>query len=162
MNNINRQLIDAVKSKNLEKVKSLLEEGADIHYEDDAAFQWAIYLTPERQVCEHIEIIKFLIEKGANIFTQHNYALKNSLYKKNFDIVEILIEKGVFPIYEMKIPEKFQDKIIENNLPSMGFITNLRPDLKEKYKEYFDIFNTYGNNIFALKYYRLEHLVKHA
>jgi ankyrin repeat protein len=42
----------------------------------------------------NIEIVKFLIDNGADIQTDHNYALRFSCYNEHLEIVKILIKNG--------------------------------------------------------------------
>ncbi len=63
INQINKQLIESIKSKKLDQVKSLIEVGADINFKDEqnvTALMHAAYIGST-------DIVKILIEAGANI-----------------------------------------------------------------------------------------------
>jgi hypothetical protein len=65
--------------------KWLVENGADIHADNDMAIR----------VCAeygHLEIIKYLVEKGANIHALYNYALRTSVCKGHLEVVKYLIK----------------------------------------------------------------------
>jgi ankyrin repeat protein len=62
-------LIKAAKQGNLEVIKFLIENGANINIYDDLAFRVAAKNG-------HFEIIKFLVEKGANIHAVDDYPLR--------------------------------------------------------------------------------------
>ena len=64
-----------------------------------------------------------------------NDALTDSVYHGDDIVVKILIEEGAFLTEPAWFPDELQDRVIENSLSSLNFITNLRPDLKEKYSE---------------------------
>ena len=53
-------LITAISRENLEEVKRLLSEGADVHVANDNALELAVYNG-------NIEIVKLLVAHGANI-----------------------------------------------------------------------------------------------
>jgi ankyrin repeat protein len=42
----------------------------------------------------NLEVIKFLVEKGANIQADDNYALRYASYNGNLEVVKYLVEKG--------------------------------------------------------------------
>ena len=43
----------------------------------------------------HVEVTKFLIDKGANISVINKYAIQNSILHDNVEIIKFLKEKGV-------------------------------------------------------------------
>ena len=52
-NQINEKLIEAAKSGDLDQVRALIKEGADIHAWDDVALRWAASNG-------HLEVVKLL------------------------------------------------------------------------------------------------------
>ena len=58
-------------SRNLEEVKKLLANGADIHDFDDYAIKWA-------SLNGNIEFVKILVEHGADIHANHDEALRDA------------------------------------------------------------------------------------
>jgi hypothetical protein len=72
---------------NLEIIKSLVEEGADIHADSDYALRLAA-------VNGHLDIVKFLVEQGANIHAYNNYALIWTANNGHLEVVKYLVEQG--------------------------------------------------------------------
>jgi ankyrin repeat protein len=61
---------------NLEEVKRLLANGANIHFSNDCGLRWA--------VCnERLEVVKFLLANGANINANENEVLRFLHSKSN-------------------------------------------------------------------------------
>jgi len=88
------RLMHAVKKRDVERVKLLVELGADIHARDrdgNTALYYAI-------LCGHLEIFQFLCDKGAALDTSNEIGLTYLHYTSlldTSDIAEILINKGV-------------------------------------------------------------------
>jgi ankyrin repeat protein len=76
-------LLISCSSGNIEQVKKLLSEGADVHAYDDQALINASYYG-------HLEIVKLLVEHGANIHAQNDESLNMTRYKKHLEIVSYL------------------------------------------------------------------------
>ena len=53
------KVIEAVKNNDLENIKRLVEQGANLHADDEEALQWAA----EKG---HLEVVKYLLEQGAD------------------------------------------------------------------------------------------------
>ena len=83
----NQLFLTASKKGHLEIVKLLIQNGADIHAENDYALRWA---SQEG----HIEVVTFLIQNGADIHAENEYALRWSSENGHLEIVKILIQKG--------------------------------------------------------------------
>ena len=77
------ELIDAAKHGELENVKFLLENGADIHARDDHALSLA-------SLIGHTEIVKLLIDHGADIHAWADDALKWASMYGHTEIVKLL------------------------------------------------------------------------
>ena len=71
----------------LDVIKELIDEGANIHSKNNYALQWA----SERG---HLDVVKFLIEKGANIHVDNNFSLRSASCHGHLDVVKFLVEKG--------------------------------------------------------------------
>ena len=80
-------LIYASENGYLPLVKYLLNDGADIHAEDNAAVRWA-------SARGHLPVVKYLVEHGADITAQDNFALKWAQRNKHLD-VETYIQQYV-------------------------------------------------------------------
>src|SRR3989344_3954799 len=79
--------IDACKQCSLDKVISLLDQGADIHAEDDCALQ----LSAQNG---HLHVVQFLLEHGADIHADNDCALRWSAYSGHLPVVQFLLEHG--------------------------------------------------------------------
>ncbi len=66
-------------------IKYLIENGADIHIDNDCALKWAVENG-------YTKIVKLLIEKGANIYARNNCAIKLASAKGHDSIVKNLIK----------------------------------------------------------------------
>lgn len=93
MNELNEKLLDAAKDGNLDQVKSLIEQGADIEAKTDngsTPLHWAA-------ASGHTDVANLLLEKGADIeakdrggWTPLHWAAANG----QTDIANLLLEKG--------------------------------------------------------------------
>jgi ankyrin repeat protein len=66
---LDNDLIQAAQYGNLINVKSLIEQGADIHAKDDYAFR-------NSAASEYLDIVKYLLEQGSDIHADNDCALK--------------------------------------------------------------------------------------
>lgn len=76
-------LFFAADNGHYEVVKYLVEKGADIHISEEEPFRWA-----SRN--GHYEVVKYLLEKGADVHIQGNYALKWATQYNHTKIIEYL------------------------------------------------------------------------
>lgn len=72
---------------NLDLVKFMVENGADIQENKNYPIQFAI-------AHRHLEIVKYLIEKGANVLNDDNLALRRASSNGHLEVVKLLIEHG--------------------------------------------------------------------
>lgn len=81
-----QNLVRVSKSGDEKKVQELLDDGVDVNKPDD------YYGTAINQASQHghIEIVKLLLEKGAN----PNEGIHAAAYSGNVEIVKLLLEKG--------------------------------------------------------------------
>jgi ankyrin repeat protein len=82
----------------------------------------------------HLEVVKYLIGKGADIHARNDYALRLASLNGKLEVVKYLIGKGADIPEEMNIPKEVQEIAIKNDVKNIKNIKNLRSDLKEKYK----------------------------
>jgi len=80
-------LREASERGHLEVVKVLLENGADVHAEEDLALQGA----SERG---HLEVVKVLLENGADVHAYNDSAIRRALENGHLEVVKILLEAG--------------------------------------------------------------------
>jgi len=74
VNNITMK--DCIKSNSPECVKWLLNNGYDVHTEDDSALCWA------SRYC-HLEVVKLLLEAGANIHAIDDKTMDEVTFQDN-------------------------------------------------------------------------------
>jgi ankyrin repeat protein len=74
---INKIFIDAARIGYIKTIKKIISKNADIHVADD----YAIRLASENG---HLEIVKFLFEKGANIHSATKNFIKPYIYITNY------------------------------------------------------------------------------
>mgnify|MGYP001202680553 CR=1 FL=1 len=89
--------------KNVEVMKYLIDNGADIHANDDYALSCSANNG-------HLEVVKYLIEQGADVHAYNDAALRSSAYNGHFEVVKYLIENGAdvqVAIKHLKIVEDY-------------------------------------------------------
>ena len=69
----------------------MVENGADIHANDEDALGWA----SDRGF---IEVVKYLVEKGANIHARDDYALCFSSQYGRIEVVKFLLNCDLIPV----------------------------------------------------------------
>jgi len=123
---INKQLTQEASLGNINKVKDLVEnQNADVtSYLSEAV----------RLACEqgHLEIVKYLIKKGADINTDGGYALKWASLKARVEVVR----------YLLSIDTELQNKTVIQTLN--GYISVCRSSvLRQKYMQIKGLLNEY-------------------
>ena len=73
---------------NLKTAKYLIEKGADIHSEDDAALRMAV------EYYASFEMVELLLKAGANVQAGKNYVLKLALKRRQTEMVDLLLSFG--------------------------------------------------------------------
>jgi ankyrin repeat protein len=90
---LNEELLDASKKGDVEKVKKLLKEGADVNAKDRFGFTPLHYTA----LNGHFEVVKLLIERGADVNAKTNGGwtpLRFAAIYGHFEVVKLLIERG--------------------------------------------------------------------
>ena len=67
----------------LEKIKCLISEGADVHEDNDAAIKYAARNG-------HLDVVKYLVKNGANIRAENDEALRLAAYFGRLEIVNYI------------------------------------------------------------------------
>jgi len=80
-------LLEACNRGDIKEVRRLVEQGANIHANDEEALRWAAFRG-------HLEIVKYLIEKGADVHGQNDLALKWAAAGGHLEVVRCLVEHG--------------------------------------------------------------------
>lgn len=125
----------------LDIVKFLLKNGADIHFIDDEA------LTKSCEAKGNVDVVKYLIKQGADIFSNNHFARDNSpktplataCYYNKKEIVKFLlkkmngvineIENVIYCLRDVDISKLILEEINDNNLLiSFSRITSIRGD----------------------------------
>jgi len=84
---IDYMFIDASINGRLEDVRTLLDRGVDIHYNDDFAFRWAS--------CRgHLEVVRLLLDRGADIHADDDGALYSASETGHLEVVRLLLDRG--------------------------------------------------------------------
>jgi len=72
---------------NLEVIKELVNEGVNVHVNNDCALRFA-------SENGHVEIVKFLVSKGANVNACNDYPLQSAANNGHLEIVKFLVSEG--------------------------------------------------------------------
>lgn len=99
--NLNEKLFNAVKQQNLEAIKKLVENGADVNAQDTDGHT-ALMIASSY---ENFEIVKFLVESNANVCAINKFNKTAFHYTNNEATLEFLIQAG---------EKQQQDKEINN------------------------------------------------
>lgn len=96
----NRQLQLATEHGYFEGVKYLVEQGADIHAEHEAALQ-------DAAAEGHLKIVKYLVEHGADIYAANGWVLFWATKNGHFEVVKYLSElMGAIPPFALHLAIK--------------------------------------------------------
>ena len=82
---LNKDFIQACRVGDLDKVKSLLKRGADIHEFED----WALRSAARDG---HLDVVKYLVEQGAHIHALDDWALGAAVFNGHLNVVSYLRE----------------------------------------------------------------------
>ena len=103
----------AVQNADLAKMKILLQRGVNIHLDYDYALYYSVhhghlevvkYLVEKnanmryilRIAAEngHLEVVKFLVDVGADIHENNDYAVRRAAWNGRLEVVKLLVDKG--------------------------------------------------------------------
>ena len=76
----------ACSNGDIEKVKFLVESGADIRSDGYEALAWAAN-------CGQLEVVKFLVKNGSDVSLHHDLALRRAAENGHFEVVKFLCEE---------------------------------------------------------------------
>jgi len=82
----NRELVQVCRQGDLERVKSLIDHGADVRFNDD-------YPLRSASSFGHLEIVKFLVRNGADPQGVNNQPLRFACHNGHLDVVKYLIKQ---------------------------------------------------------------------
>ncbi len=99
---LNYNLGKAAAAGDIQKVKLLVEKGANIHDDEE----WALCQAAENG---HLDVVKFLVEHGADIRASRNQALFLSAIEGHLNVVKYLVEQGAnIDQYIMWVTESYR------------------------------------------------------
>jgi len=73
--------------KVIDNIEFLINEGADVHADDDFALSWAI-----KQ--DNLELVKLLLKYGADVNALMGLPLVESVLRENLEIIKYLLQHG--------------------------------------------------------------------
>jgi len=82
-----RVILGKRKKINLEVIKKLVSEGANVQACDDWALRWAAQNG-------HLEIVQYLVSVGANVHVENDYSLRWAALNRHWKVVKFLISVG--------------------------------------------------------------------
>ena len=81
------QLIQAIKNNSIKKIQDLLDNGTDIHYNNDEPLLCAANKG-------NLKMVKLLLDNGADIHADDDEALMRATDNDNLEIVKLLLDNG--------------------------------------------------------------------
>jgi ankyrin repeat protein len=97
------------KIEELEILKLMIQNGANIHINDD-------YLLMSSCYCGNYLFVKFLIDFGVDITIRDNQALINSIKSGNLELVKLLIKNGADPRARINNPLRVSMDVGNNEI----------------------------------------------
>jgi ankyrin repeat protein len=95
----------------LDVARFLVENGADIHTDNDLALRWSAEYG-------YLDVVQFLVENGADIHADNDYALQWAARNGHLDVVRFLAENGADTSYLLNDkgnPTKIAKQILTKN-----------------------------------------------
>ncbi len=131
MEDLNTQLIDAVKVGDNELAKKCLQNGADpnyyinnyIHMRDECK-QTLLF---EATIRNNVEMIKLLVQNEATVNENNGYALSRASENGNYELVEFLLKHGADP----SINNQWALIVAENDMTRNLLYSDNRIDLQK-------------------------------
>lgn len=159
-----KNLVDLIEDEYLKIMRVLLENGADVHTNDDEALRANIHtLSPK--------IVRVLLEYGANVHANNDEALRSSCANKRLENVKILLEHGAnvhaCDDEALRTSAKFSCTEIVQVLLEYGADVHacddeaLRISVKFSYAETVQVLLEYGANVHACDNEALRSSVKY-
>lgn len=126
--NIDQKFIKAAEEGDLVKVEQYLKEGADIHAvgQETAEPDEALFLAIQNG---HLDIIKYLVQNGADILTGESTLIIDAVESNRLDITEYLLENGIDVHYNDEMPLRIA--INFNNLDMVKLLLNYGAEIND-------------------------------
>jgi len=112
---------DAIKQGNLDIIKLLLENGANIKCGNYYDLRWAVWKN-------HKEIVELLVANGADVNANDGEPIKDAIKQGNLDVIKLLLENGASVSKALRISQK------QGRIEIMEFILK-----HEKYNKFSDV-----------------------
>ena len=88
--NLSQKLIKFIQTGDFQVVQLLLDAGADVTADDNAA----LLLASRRG---HFQVVQLLVDAGADVTAEDNAALREASRNGHFQVVQVLLEAGADP-----------------------------------------------------------------
>lgn len=146
MKNWNEKLSKAVEQKSLFCIKRCLFNGADIHYNNDNTidklsgggclniieylfekYDFTIDALNNSLISavymNHIDVVVFLIEHGANLHKKHEYIMRHAFTYKHYDMITILLKYNapITQCIDEKDKQDYLNYMRKNKLNNLNF-----------------------------------------
>ena len=113
---LNKKLIEAAGSGNLELVQSLFSQGVNIHAYNDYALISSVNNG-------HLDVVKYLVDAGADIHANHNQALRDASEKGHLKVVKYLVEHGA-DIHTLNNDEIFRKAYLKKDTELIKYLNS--------------------------------------
>jgi ankyrin repeat protein len=123
----NKALIKSAENGNLEIVKILVQNGANILAQDNEALRASSELG-------HLEVVKFLVQNGANIHADDidrdfGSILGAAIMSRNVDLIKFLTGRGAYIGGNYSIDEAIRDTIYDDDVQMLEILYDIyNPD----------------------------------
>lgn len=120
----NEKLVRGAKEGLIWLVEEAIEEGGDVNVQNDIALR-------EASVYGHLEMVKFLLSKGANVKPYHYEAERWAIQQGHDEIAKILVQarKKIESVYKGKLSEGVRDMMTPKSPKELAKIfDNMRED----------------------------------
>ena len=114
----------ASRTGNLELVKFLVENGADIHAKNDQAVSWAC-------LNGHLEVVKYLSEKGTNVQAGDNAAFRFACTNGHFEVVKFLFSNFWIDIHAME-DDALREAVRNGHFEIVKYLAQMGAHLHDK------------------------------
>jgi len=122
---VNEHLREAAQIGNIALMQDALDNGAEIHHDNDSALQWVCYNG-------HRDAAEFLLDNGADPHADGGKPLKHAAEQERYSIVLLLLERGAaFSTLSAAMQVKYAGALEESKLAQV----------EERLKNPYQLFN---------------------
>ena len=123
-NNPTKLLEVGIIENNFEYVKLAVKNGANVKYEDNVFLELS---SDKNHDGEYTDIIKYLIENGADVKSNFNNAFYKACHYHQFDLADYLVERGANPNSESYYAFRFAAE--GGDVEAMKYLSKYNPDV---------------------------------